>query len=1077
MKSRDHGHHAGHGPEHRSLSGTDMKHGPAAPPPSDGAFYSGATDGLRLYHHGNDPNYYDAFDGMPPSAVSPPMSPSIPQLPPVPISPISPRWDSLFHGNLPVKSDPTSSVGDRTTSMESNPRTPAGARGQSPAFPGFSSHPFSNDQHAPVPSSPSVPNFSLRETNAGAYYRPLTPSSSTTKSFQTDNSPARDGAAGVENFSRPRKPSIRQGGVELLIPRQRTGTLPESTELAFADHENASPLNTSLQHNGWHRGRGYSTSSARSTNTHASIPHHASSDQLASSSHPASVRRATPSSNMTRPPLAYNEPCTPSTARDPPPWVTAGNDELRSSFRSQLTASTALGTVFTASGTERSSVLTKASSITGSLIIDGYARASVAEEDGLSVEDVMGMYENGFHDDSDEEDSADVDKDGSEDGHHDRLDFGPGQAFDREDDTRERPTAGESGTGGLADQMLEAMSEPLPIPAVPSTPSSEPVIARDSAAMFRNSGLPSSLPKDVGLGLAGNRFSIRTVTADEIDIPSTPQYSPGNTPVQNDLRRSTDQARAEPCAMPNRTESSTPVLGITASRSSSRAATPVSASMLPQEPEEDPSSRDRYGFRKANQYISREQYDKWDASYSEYLARRRKKWVAYLKDSSLMTENPNRFPQRSAKTKRFVRKGIPPDWRGAAWFYYAGGPKILAKHPGVYEDLVRRTGLEPSGAAKAVPGKCDLKPIVVEDIEKDLHRTFPDNVRFKPPRTTNLRQQTGSPVGTEDSQATLTDSPEGTAETRTDAEPEVISSLRRVLHAFALYNPRIGYCQSLNFLAGLLLLFVESEEHAFWLLNVITRVYLPGTHETSLEGSKVDLGVLMAALKDTLPSVWKQIGGDDSEMASPGPKRAKTKRFRDLSNPGGKNTPTNPNQLPAITLCMTAWFMSCFIGTLPIETVLRVWDIFFYEGSRTLFRIALTIFKTGETEIKAVADPMEMFGVVQSLPRRMLDCNALLEACYKKRNNFKHLSQDLVEEKRQERREAIQKWKAAQEADTGAPPASGTKDDLGRRAAAGLDLAANMTDMEAIEVRRKGTLFGGRRRDKEREKARAEDVL
>jgi hypothetical protein len=592
--------------------------------------------------------------------------------------------------------------------------------------------------------------------------------------------------------------------------------------------------------------------------------------------------------------------------------------------------------------------------------------------------------------------------------------------------------------------------------------------------MFRNSGLPSSLPKDIGFGLASQNFGIRTVANDDVDGPFKPLHSSASTPVKDGPKTSAGQVEGESDVQPHLIDTSTPVLQILDSRSSSRAPTPVSASLLPQEAEEDPSSRDRYGFRKASQYITREQYDTWDVSYTDYLARRRKKWVAYLKDNSLMTENPERFPQRNAKTKRFVRKGIPPDWRGAAWFYYAGGPKILAKHPGVYDEMVRRAGLEPSGAGKAVAGKCELKPIIVEDIEKDLHRTFPDNVRFRPPRVTNLRRQAASPVGTEDSQATLTNQDGGGVGTVTETEPEIISSLRRVLHAFALYNPRIGYCQSLNFLAGLLLLFVESEEHAFWLLNVITRVYLPGTHEMSLEGSKVDLGVLMATLKDALPSVWKQIGGDDSEMAAPGPKKSKTKRFRDISNPGGKNAPADPNRLPAITLCMTAWFMSCFIGTLPIETVLRVWDIFFYEGSRTLFRIALTIFKAGEAEIKAVADPMEMFGVVQTLPRRMLDCNALLEACYKKRNNFKHLSQDLVEEKRQERRDAIKTWKATQETNNDAGLTPTMKNGVTGRATTGLDLAADMTDPDDIEVRRKGTLFG-RRKDKE--KARAEDVL
>jgi hypothetical protein len=234
-------------------------------------------------------------------------------------------------------------------------------------------------------------------------------------------------------------------------------------------------------------------------------------------------------------------------------------------------------------------------------------------------------------------------------------------------------------------------------------------------------------------------------------------------------------------------------------------------------------------------------------------------------------------------------------------------------------------------------------------------------------------------------------------------EPEIIRSLRRVLQAFSIYNPKIGYCQSLNFIAGLLLLFVESEEQAFWLLNVVTRYLLPGTHDDSLEGSQIDLGVLMAVLHDSMPVLWAKLTGEDI-MDVPGtrPSTARSVKKSMMRKPGRQSV---GGRLPPITLTMTSWFMSCYIGTLPIETVLRVWDVFFYEGSKTMFRIALTILKQGEDEIKSVPDPMEMFSVVQSMPRRMLDANELMEACFRRRNGFGHVSQNTVDEQRKERRQ------------------------------------------------------------------------
>ncbi|RKU47170.1 hypothetical protein DL546_007381 [Coniochaeta pulveracea] len=982
------------------------------------------------WHNNNDEeDYYDddvVTELEIPSSRSliRPLSPSIHQLPPLPLSPISPRWDSLPHN--------TSST---LASHSSDPRPGSGGgRIQPSNLPNpLASHPVSPEVKATLPSNPALRAFPLLDQVAGAprYHRPITPSSSTTRSFRTDSPSFMDYENVVENFSRPRKLSIRQG-------TNHPTAAPEPVA------SNAS-LNPSLQQLDWPRDRGFSTSSARSTNTtntFTSLPHQPSDNQISFTYRTASVRRPNPT-YLTRPPMSYKVTSAPSTPRDPPPWLAGSIEEGRSSVRSQLSASTHLGTIFTNTGTERSSVLSKTSSITESLIINGYARASMAESEGLSLEDVMGMYENGFHDDSDTEEHPDLEDDGE--GSTEELGSTPEIQVDAASETPTKtPDA-----GTLEEQMSEATSNPLPVPKALNVPTFGPFVARDSAAIFRNSGLPSSLPNDVGIGLDSATHANRTeedkVERDEVaqkhDSTGTLTADEGQQSIERETDDAMTGAHTSPISSPS------PVYDSPAEGSSTRAATPPFVAMLPLEPDEDPRSRDRYGFRKSNPYVSLEQYDTWNASYTEYLARRRKKWMAYMKDNSLMTDHPDRFPPRSAKTKRFVRKGIPPDWRGAAWFYYAGGPAILAKHNGVYADLVRRAGLDPVGAGKLGNRASEVKPLVVEDIEKDLHRTFPDNIRFKPPK--KARPPPSSPATTEDSQMTLTNKfPDQISATpEHPAEPDIISSLRRVLHAFALYNPRIGYCQSLNFLAGLLLLFVESEEHAFWLLNVITRVYLPGTHEMSLEGSKVDLGVLMGALKESLPAVWKQIGGDEADPTAPPPKKSRGRRMKE----NGHNPPADPNRLPAITLCMTAWFMSCFIGTLPIETVLRVWDVFFYEGSRTLFRIALTIFKAGESEIKSVADPMEMFGVVQSIPRRMLDCNALLEACYKRRNGIGHLTQGIVEERRQERRDGIRRWRAAQEAANNPVAAVAAK-----QAAAGLDLAAaNLAEAEAMEVRRK----------------------
>ncbi|KAK5996731.1 GTPase-activating protein gyp3 [Cladobotryum mycophilum] len=780
----------------------------------------------------------------------------------------------------------------------------------------------------------------------------------------------------VENFSRPRKPSIKQPVTEPA--KLRLAYVPPPLDLMHELH-NGLPSTPATSR---HRRQGHSVSSSNSAHNFpsASPLYPPPGDYLESSRSSRSRNGTSPPVSGNRSPFGFNRIDSAVSVPTPSgsaPWISG--DELRSSFRSQLTASTAPGTAFT----ERSSVLTKVSS---------QSSLDAANPDEPSLEDVMGMYERGFCDDDDEEEDYQDDQD------HDHVDDDkpdPGDNLDR------RPTT--------------AMSEPAqttrPIDAfdVPAAQSALDAEIRQSKMLFTSLAFTSTVPAlaSHGLSFPQRRESARTVESER---------SVASEPPRNE-------------AKVNSTHMSRP--SITLSRSTS----PASARIPVPEPE-DPEARDRYGFKKESQYVTRAQYDSWNKTYTPYLARRRRKWIAYLKDNALMTERPNRFPSPNAKTKRFVRKGIPPDWRGAAWFYYAGGPAILAKHSGLYDKLLLRKA----------------KQIDIEAIERDLHRTFPDNIQFKPSgfAADRLETTTSSERASQSTMTGSTSDGSGPGPVGLEGEPPIISSLRRILLAFSVYNPKIGYCQSLNFIAGLLLLFVETEEQCFWLLNVITHIYLPGTHEMSLEGSKVDLGVLMTELRDTMPGVWDKIGGElETEpvtrpMTSKSVRKSpRTPRLRRKDMPG-----LSTERLPPITLCMTAWFMSCYIGTLPIEATLRVWDVFFYEGSKTLFRVALAIFKLGESEIKAVSDPMEMFGVVQTMPRRMLDANQLMEACFRRRNGFNHLSQDVIEERRQERREKV-------------------RQDLQRQRGKTVT-GGNLTQTEAEgEAQKKGTLFGKKKKTAE----------
>lgn len=93
----------------------------------------------------------------------------------------------------------------------------------------------------------------------------------------------------------------------------------------------------------------------------------------------------------------------------------------------------------------------------------------------------------------------------------------------------------------------------------------------------------------------------------------------------------------------------------------------------------------------------------------------------------------------------------------------------------------------------------------LQQIEKDLPRTFPDHslMRDHGSKTTSGR-----------------------------------CALRRILAAYSLHNPGVGYCQGMNFIAGCLLLFMN-EEDAFYCLCTIVGEILAGYYSVNMMATQV----------------------------------------------------------------------------------------------------------------------------------------------------------------------------------------------------------------------------------------------
>ena len=167
----------------------------------------------------------------------------------------------------------------------------------------------------------------------------------------------------------------------------------------------------------------------------------------------------------------------------------------------------------------------------------------------------------------------------------------------------------------------------------------------------------------------------------------------------------------------------------------------------------------------------------------------------------------------STKFTKKIRKGVPPDMREQVWWLCSGATERAQQAADrgqetgelTYPQLVQ--AIEDAGVDEA--GLARL-PVAME-VEKDLHRTFPNNKHFE--------NETG------------------------------ISSLRTILIAYGVRNPLVGYCQSMNFLAAFLLLNLD-EDRAFWVLAAIIEDILPeGYYSRHMVGSRTDQRVLLGCLQ------------------------------------------------------------------------------------------------------------------------------------------------------------------------------------------------------------------------------------
>ena len=124
--------------------------------------------------------------------------------------------------------------------------------------------------------------------------------------------------------------------------------------------------------------------------------------------------------------------------------------------------------------------------------------------------------------------------------------------------------------------------------------------------------------------------------------------------------------------------------------------------------------------------------------------------------------------------------------------------KAIAVHEWGFAAAARKEA-QPQLYQRLVAASAERK--VEEAIELDVRRTFPEHSRLT---------------------------------------ADFVERMRRVLLAYSLRNPEVGYCQGMNFVAASILLFVREEADAFWLLAHIVEEVLPDHYVQSMVGHTVD---------------------------------------------------------------------------------------------------------------------------------------------------------------------------------------------------------------------------------------------
>eukprot|EP01130_Rhizamoeba_saxonica_P008498 TRINITY_DN3442_c0_g1_i2.p1 TRINITY_DN3442_c0_g1~~TRINITY_DN3442_c0_g1_i2.p1 ORF type:complete len:761 (-),score=161.46 TRINITY_DN3442_c0_g1_i2:44-2326(-) len=174
---------------------------------------------------------------------------------------------------------------------------------------------------------------------------------------------------------------------------------------------------------------------------------------------------------------------------------------------------------------------------------------------------------------------------------------------------------------------------------------------------------------------------------------------------------------------------------------------------------------------------------------------------------------------------------------------------------------------------------------------------------------------------------------------------EGIPRLRKLLRAYARYNIELGYCQSMNIVAATLLLLVDEVEAFFLLCSIIRSI--PEYYQKDMLGSIVDIHIFEDLIKIHIPDLHSHF----------------------------------ENIMLDITMLAFPWFLCLFIGYVPLEVSLRIFDCFFCEGPNVLLQVGLAVLEIVEKDLLEINDPLM---IIHHMKDVSFDSDVLLSLSFEK---------------------------------------------------------------------------------------------